>query len=194
MMDFFLQFKPLIELTFIRTSGKIINPIDVKQIKKKSADYQSFNELREDVSWLRHNCEVYHKNSRKIMNATKELVKFIDDEISIMKNCTECYQNAYENPKSSATMPCSLSHPVVWAKTDGFTYWPAKAVAFDGKVVHVIYFNEHTTSKVLTEKCYAFSATPPEATQNYADAYEDAIQVRNQNKILITISNYHYVL
>lgn len=174
----FLQFVPLEELKFVRTSGKIINPIDLTQIKKKSENYQSFDGLREDILWFRHNCEVCHATSRRILDASKELIKFIDDEILTMKKCAECYKNAYKNPETSFTMPCSRLHPIVWAKTDGFNYWPAKAIAYNGEVVHVIYFGEHSVDGIPVKQCFLFSATPPEAIESHSDAYEDAMQVR----------------
>lgn len=81
-----------------------------------------------------------------------------------MKRCHECYSNASKHPNDSFKMVCSVKHPVVWVKTDGFSYWPAKAMTFENNRVNVIYFGDHETDKVPLERCYKFSWQPPESS------------------------------
>lgn len=152
------------------------------QIKKKAENYESFSELREDISWFKHNCEIWQSSNRKVLSASKEIVKFVHDEIFSIQKCTECYMNASAHPNTSFVMPCHQTHPVVWAKTDGYNYWPAKAMCTTNELVHVRYFGDHTVDAVPIKNCYWFSLEPPETMDNQdSDLFEEAMEVCDQN-------------
>lgn len=185
--DFSLQLMPIKDLSFIRTNGKIVNSIDLKQIEKNATNYKNFAELRNDMSWIAHNCEVctvyfnqnlfsyyfdyilffslqvQHQN-KKILNASKSLLELVDAEIRSIETCHECYALASTHPDDSFVMTCSIIHPVIWAKSSGFTYWPAKAMKFENGVINVRYFGDHETDNVPLANYYAFSQQPPEKT------------------------------
>lgn len=86
-----------------------------------------------------------------------------------MKRCHECYLNAAKHPNDSFVMVCSVKHPVIWAKTDGFDYYPSKAMAFDNNCVDVVYFGDHECDKVPLKRCYEFSQHPPESPNSEND-------------------------
>lgn len=159
-----------------------MNPIDLKQIQKKAKNYKSFSELREDISWFKHNCKIHQPSSRTVLKASDEIEKYVDDEISSIQTCTECYVNASENPRDSFVMTCQQVHPIVWAKTDGYHYWPAKVMFNQNESVHVRYFGDHSVSTIPVQNCYLFSSEPPETVENQnSDLYEDAIEVCGHN-------------
>lgn len=169
------------DLIFIRTNGKIINQINLAEIKEKAREYKDFSEFREDILWLVHNVDIMHCNNNKIMDASKGIVKYVDEEIASIYKCSECYSNAHKNPDNSFVIPCKQIHPVVWAKSEGFAYWPAKAMLYEQNFVHVTYFCEHTTDKIPLENCYQYSLQPPEiskdGSQENQDLYEKAMNV-----------------
>lgn len=173
-----MQFKPLKELTFVRTNGKIIKPVDLIQMNKKASSYKNFAELREDLSWFIHNCEITYGGSQSIINASEQLLNFVDDKISKIAECAECYGISVQNPKNLFLIPCKKNHPVVWAKSQGFDYWPGKAMVFKENVVYVRYFGDNSGDEVPLDRCYQYSPQPPESTEGSgSDLYEVALDV-----------------
>lgn len=169
---YLLQLKPLKELTFVRTNGKIINPIDLIQMKKKASSYKKFSELRGDISWYIHNCQIIHGGSQSIMNASRELFTFVEDEITSIIECPDCYAN------ESFILPCKQIHPIVWAQSNGFEYWPAKAISFKNNLVHVRYFGDSSADDIPVDSYYQYSPQPPVKPESVgADLYETALDV-----------------
>lgn len=42
--------------------------------------------------------------------------------------CSECYDNSHKNQKKYFVNVCKSKHKPVWAKLNGFPYWPAKVM------------------------------------------------------------------
>lgn len=158
-----------------------MNPIDMSQIKDKSSKYNNLSELKEDISWLAHNCDILHASKVKVMKASKDLMKCFVEEIERMKICSECYSIAHANSERPAVMPCKKKHPVIWAQSEGFNFWPAKAMEYDEntRLVHVQYFGDSTLDEVKLENCYQFSQQAPEkfTTDISDELYKDALKV-----------------
>lgn len=164
------------EMTFIRTNGKIINPVDLIQMRKNASSYTKFSEIKEDLSWFKHNCEILHGSSYSIINGATELLKTVDEEIIGITECHECYAEKVKDPVASFVVPCKRIHPVVWAKSDGFQYWAAKAMYCENGEVHVRYFGDHSADDIPIGNCYQYSAQPPDESCN-SDLFEIALEV-----------------
>lgn len=95
----------------------------------KISTYESFMELRIDMSWFVHNCQTIHSKNNAIIEASNNLMKYVDEDIESIKDCSECYVKAFEFPDTSFTMTCERPHLLVWAKIGRFPYWPAKAMS-----------------------------------------------------------------
>lgn len=96
------------------------------------------------------------------MTAANSIMKLFDAEIQSIKTCHECYALASAHPDDSFSMACSFKHPVIWAQSERFSYWPAKAMTFKNKVINVRYFGDHQIDNISVEKCFAFSQNPPD--------------------------------
>lgn len=70
-----------------------------------------------------------------ICDAVTTLAKYVDEEISSIKLCTECYTQAHTNEKNLFEMPHHMPHPIVWAQSEEFQYWPAKLMAIETQEV-----------------------------------------------------------
>lgn len=168
------------DIHFLRTNGKIINKVDFSQVMEKASGYQNFSKLREDISWFHHNCSVLHANDSKILEASKEFVKFIDEEITSIISCTECFSNDVKKPGAAYVTPCSQVHSVIWSKSEGFGFWPAKVLLCKNDMVHVHYFADHSADRVHIENCYKYSKEPPEVIEQSNDfLYIEALRVSN---------------
>lgn len=163
-----------------------MNNINYDQIRKKSSSYESFCEFRIDLSWFIHNCQIVYSQNTDIFDAAQQLLKFVDEEIISVTNCTQCYENAYKFRDTSFTMSCATPHLLVWAKAPGYVFWPAKAMsAKDGKI-HVRFFGDHTTFNAKPSDCYLFSIESPDRVKVSIETYAESIQVSkvHQNSLL----------
>lgn len=180
------HFNVLKNLEFIKINTKLEKRIDLCQIEKKCDRYKNFAEFRADINWFVHNCNVVHQGNDEITNASKELVKYIDDEIFSIKQCGQCYENEYKHPNESFVMLCdNPTHEIIWAKSDGFNFWPAKVMSVNNEnnKVHVRYFGEYTVDDVDINDCYNYSKSPPDKSKCRLKGYLEALQVTNTDSI-----------
>lgn len=136
------------------------------QIKNKIDSYENFNDFRNDISWAAHNLLIEFPENAAVQHGAKNLLKFIDEEIMSIKLCAQCYTNAFLNPSNSFVMPCDTPHPIIWAKEQGFDFWPAKCMAVSDDHVHVRFFGDHTTGNIPVKYCFKYSKEPPEAPKS----------------------------
>lgn len=132
----------------------------------KQKRYETIQQFEEDIKWFQHNCRSIYPQRAEIQAASKELFGFVKDEIQTIQACEECYDNTCEYSKTSVTKQCSTLHLLVWAKSWGSSYTPAKvlAVNFDKEMVIVQFFKDYSTSVLPITKtnCYLYSAKSPE--------------------------------
>lgn len=83
-------------------------------------------------------------------------------EIYDMSVCSECFKNSNERPDWFTTL-CKVPHLIVWAKTPGYPYWPAKVIAVKAGFADVRYFGAHQRSLIAQENIYLFSQESPNA-------------------------------
>lgn len=138
----------------------MVKKIDLLKIKEKELQYDSFRELRLDIAWFVHNCLIEFPSNDEICQNVKTLPKFIENEILSVTKCAECYENAYQHPDTSFTIPCEQPHLLLWVEAPGWSFWPAKAMSSDGNLVHVRFFQDHTILDIPSTSCYQF--TDPE--------------------------------
>ncbi|XP_031637991.1 uncharacterized protein LOC116350359 isoform X2 [Contarinia nasturtii] len=160
-------------------SKSITNAIDLIQIKEKIDEYTSFAEFQSDISWIRHNSVLLYTDDHEITNAARVLSKLVEDEITDIKNCSECYENAVKYPKRWFTMVCSKLHIVVWAKLPGFTHWPSKVMAINDQQISIDFFGDHTQAKVPAKSCYLYSNKSPKPPRTTSKTYLSALEECN---------------
>lgn len=77
-------------------------------------------------------------------------------------------------------MVCAKPHIVLWAKVEGWNYWPVKMMSIKGGIVNVRFFGEHTEADVPVIKCFFFSEAypalkPPKKSKGYTLAMEVSV-------------------
>lgn len=130
-----------------------------------------------DISWLAHNLKIALPRKKEVQHSAGELVSYVDEEIKSVKICNQCYENAHIYPDTSFVMPCNTPHLIIWAKPEGFPFWPAKAMTINDGKVHVRFFEDHTISDLEPENCYLFSEETPEDSIPSVETYGTALKV-----------------
>lgn len=188
------QFVELKDVLFVKTNGKVINPIDLQQIRNKADGYQSFLEFSTDISWFIHNCCIMNASVKKLMNAVKALKVYVDEEIQSIVDCTQCYSDADEINNGAFVDLCDPVHPLVWAKSNGYSYWPAKVMGTQGNNVRVQYFGDHSNDTLPVGNCYKFCAENPSGPSTNVNAlYEKSMKVLSRSilsKIYLEINQF----
>lgn len=165
-------------LKFVKTSGKTVNRTDLSQIQLNASNYRSVLAFHTDISWVVHNVNVVHPSKDEMIRAASELIPFVNEEIASILHCNQCYNNAYLNPKNSFVMPCDTPHQIIWAKMEGFNFWPAKAMSANREMVHVRFFGDHTTGDVQISSCFEYSKNSPDESQvSSTETYNKALKV-----------------
>lgn len=97
---------------------------------------------------------VYSRN----VEIVDELIAKIKQEYDCMSKCFDCYSNE-DKDANWFEIVCRRPHCIVWAKLEGFPYWPAKVMSVDQSEdrVDVYFFGDHTYASISTSKCYLYS-------------------------------------
>lgn len=190
---FYFQFKPLLELKFVKSGKHIENYIDLPGIKNKAELYKTFSELRKDMAIFADNCQKVHPNDSVIQKTARDLILFVNYEIKNIQKCAQCYAKAYKYPNSWFTMPCDPPHQIIWAKFANFNYWPAKLMSQNDRKVHCCFFGDHTYGNVNHGSCIPYSEGLPDGYNSHTELFRTAMEVIcgiSSNFKLIIISNY----
>lgn len=141
--------------------------------------YESVSELEADMKWFAHNCRTMFPRKSEVQNAAKQLVSFVKEEIQSILICAECYKNADDYEENSFVLPCENPHILIWAKAEGFIYWPAKAMTVvDGNSLNVRFFGDHATAVVSAFACYLYSEDNPNDSNDCdVELYNMALEV-----------------
>ncbi|XP_031633887.1 protein kinase C-binding protein 1-like [Contarinia nasturtii] len=154
----------------------IVNIIDLTKIKKNIDTYTNFAEFRNDVRWIVHNCVILFKDEDKKTKLARSLLNSITYEIDNIINCSECYLNASKFAKDWFTKVCSKTHALIWAKVEGYPYWPAKVMAVKEPMIRVDFFGDHSQAKVMARKCFLYSEESPKPSRNTTEEYVAALK------------------
>lgn len=175
-----MQYGKLAELKFVKNT-KVEDKTDMAAIKKKasSGSYETLSAFRSDIDLLLHNCLI--TNNKKLVAGVWD---FINEELSNMKNCQECFTDSTDPVKSSKaiTKLCRSPHLIIWAKPQDWCFWPGKVMrAADGSV-HVRFFGDYANDVIDPENIMLYSANaPPGTAEDITEALDDAKKVRKTN-------------
>lgn len=114
------------------------------------------------------NCIIFVSETSKRLAAAKRMEELCDNEMYAIEICGECFlrfnQHEFENNSKDNnwfTEVCHPPHLLVWAKSIGHLYWPAKVVAQTTNKVDVRFFGQHKPSFVYPSDCFLFSIKNP---------------------------------
>lgn len=109
---------------------------------------------------LKHFFTILTANERNILKRLKTFGEACISEVYDLNLCQECYKNSHENC-NWFTLLCKVPHLLVWARTTGHPYWPAKILGAQGTQTCVKYFGDHARSLVSQDNILLFSANNP---------------------------------
>lgn len=133
-----------------------------------------------------------HPSKVEMIRAASELIPFVDEEIASIMQCNQCYNNAYVSPKNSFVMPCDSPHQIIWAKMEGFNFWPAKAMSANQEMIHVRFFGDHTVGDVQITNCFQYSKKSPDASEvSSTEGYKKALKVSRFCVLIFSFINYY---
>lgn len=119
-------------------------------------------------------------NTQTMKLAAKNLHRFVDDKLELLKSCSDCFANLRDEGVKSFSLSCSKPHIILWAFAPGFGYWPAKCLSTDkeSSTANVRYFGDYTYATLPESKCYLYSENRPKSTENISDVlYDLALRV-----------------
>lgn len=189
-----VQFVPIKDITFTNKDG-LCNPIDLKKVVEKT--YKSFVDLRSDIGWFAHNLRVIYSNlntktSKNIIKAANKIVEAINQEITNLLLCSECYEKAYNEPDNSFLIPCKKPHILLWVDCSNYGYWPAKLMKYnDENKVFVRFFGDYTHLNVLSSKCFIFSNEIPK--NEHGATRDEVFKLALDVSISILIKLIHFI-
>lgn len=118
------------KVDLFKKSAKMVKLVTIDQIANKAKSYNDYNEFYSDVLWFSHACHATQSSNIKIEHANKQMCKFLEEEISSMKDCPECYENAYLFSDVGFVKTCQKKHEVIWAKSNDYDLLAVQINAF----------------------------------------------------------------
>lgn len=137
-----------------------------------------------------------------VKSAVHSLSELCDRNVNSIKTCAECFEHWLDNPNDYFVMVCSRPHLIVYAKAEGFPYWPSKVLFFvkrkkklnfylkkkkktfipkvmsiKGNTANVAFFGDHTQADVPVNKCILYAKRNPIQNARPSE-YNNALQVR----------------
>lgn len=148
--------------------------------KIRKDEYMYTQQFLDDIGIIQQNHLKQGNNNPNAMKSAKKLLDFTREETLSIEHCPECFFNANTNPTKWFTIPCSKKHALLWAKLNGYPYWPAKLMNFDGNSVNVRFFgDQHERAHIPLGNCYWLAVKSPDKRieSRFEDGFQKAISV-----------------
>lgn len=109
--------------------------------------------------------------------AAADLSEICHRDARHIRNCAECYQSWVHDPLCYFKKVCSKPHLIVFAKVEGFPYWPAKVMAIRGDTVNVSFFGDHSQFDISVDNCFLYADRLP-GRKTKSGEFKEAVAVR----------------
>ncbi|XP_078450818.1 MYND-type zinc finger-containing chromatin reader ZMYND8-like isoform X10 [Lampetra planeri] len=155
----------------------IFNPMDLSTLERniKKKIYGCTEAFLADCKWILHNCIIYNGANHKLTTTAKMIIKICEHEMNEIEVCPECYLSSCQKRDNWFCEPCSIPHPLVWAKLKGFPFWPAKALRERDGQVDVRFFGQHDRAWVPVSNCYLMSKEIPFSVKKARGIFNNAM-------------------
>jgi len=146
---------------------KIVNPVSLQDLQEGTAEgrYCCSEQFLYDVEWIVHNSAIYHGTQHPLTNNAKQVLKQARGFITDIESCPDCFRFSMTlADNQSFSEVCSRPHTVVWAKVQGYPFWPAKLFYIDesikhNPVYHIRFFGSgHERGVVKKDGCFLLMA------------------------------------
>ncbi|XP_031637924.1 uncharacterized protein LOC116350308 [Contarinia nasturtii] len=147
--------------------AKIVNPIDLKQMKKKADErlYDSLEAFVVDADCILHNISLLCQIGSDLYESAKSLGIFCNEQIENIEGCAECYENKHKYPEEWRFMACSKPNIVLWTKHfSSRKYLPVRLISIvNDEQIKVVRFGGHSSDfvNILANNCFLYSDDSP---------------------------------
>ncbi|KAM5125601.1 LOW QUALITY PROTEIN: MYND-type zinc finger-containing chromatin reader ZMYND8-like [Callospermophilus lateralis] len=155
----------------------IIHPMGLCTLEKNTKKMYSCKEaFLADAKWILHNCLTYNGGNHNLTQIAKVVIKSCEHKINEIEVCPECYLAACQKRDNWFCKPCSNPHPLVWAKLNGFPFWPAKALRDKDRQVDAHFFGQHNRDWVPINNCYLMPKEIPFSVKKPKSIFNSTMQ------------------
>ncbi|XP_071804612.1 uncharacterized protein [Asterias amurensis] len=141
----------------------VFNPMDLSTLEKsiKKRMYGSTEAFLLDAKWILHNCIVFNGSHHKLTNSARMIIKICEYEVKEIEICPDCYLSACLKRDKWFCEVCRDPHKLVWARLQGFPFWPSKVIREKDGQLDVRFFGQHDRAWVPVSSCYMYSSEIP---------------------------------
>lgn len=97
--------------------------------------------------------------------------------VNSIRTCAECFENWINDPHNYFSNVCNNPHLIIYAKAEGFPYWPSKLMSINGNMANVAFFGDHTQADVPLKKCILYAKRNPIQNARPSE-FTSALEVR----------------
>ncbi|XP_071491868.1 uncharacterized protein, partial [Diadema antillarum] len=138
-------------------------PMDLSVVEKniQKRYYGSTEAFMASIGWIHHNALVYFGSGSRVGNAGKALYKTFQNEMNEVETCPDCYVTSINKRTNWFAEVCTKPHTLIWAKLQGFPFWPAKAMKEKDGLVEARFFGQHDRAMIPVHNCFLYSNQIP---------------------------------
>lgn len=98
----------------------------------------------------------------KSLTIAREMEEWCEKEMYDFEMCDQCFERAV-GTGNWFTELCNPPHLLVWARLNGYPYWPAKVIGIQSSAnkLDVRFFGEHAMAKVNVQDCLIYPSKDP---------------------------------
>lgn len=101
----------------------------------------------------------FSTEDKTVKKAVNALLERCECDVKGIKTCADCFEHFIIDRNDYFTRVCAKPHLLVFAKMDGYPFWPAKLMSIDGDTANIEFFGDHTQNDIPLKKCYLYSET-----------------------------------
>ncbi|XP_055306126.1 zinc finger MYND domain-containing protein 11-like [Sitodiplosis mosellana] len=145
----------------VKSSNQMMNTVGLAGIASKFDSYSSCSEFLVDIKLLAQSYSIHFAMEPGVKNVVDTLTELCHRNVNSIKTCAECFEHWLNDPSNYFMMVCSRPHLIVYAKVEGFPYWPSKVMSIKGNMANVAFFGDHTQADVPVNKCILYAKRNP---------------------------------
>ncbi|XP_065223247.1 zinc finger MYND domain-containing protein 11 isoform X2 [Planococcus citri] len=139
-----------------RVDYLIYRPIDLHIMESKAdcKKYEHLEEFRADIQTIVHNYVIYHGVHSNMADMARLMLRDCNTDLLEILECWRCYKHCNDKTlRNWFITPCKPPHELVYAKSKGCPYWPAKIMKDNEETCEVKFFGG-IHERATVEKIY----------------------------------------
>ena len=151
--------------------------------KINNGEYTTFDQFLVDMEDMAHNLVVVYGPKSRVAKFASQMMEISNLEAQMLSACVSCAKHFMNmTPESTFfTLPCDPLHEIVFARFQGFPYWPGKVFGEDEQNFQIWFFGGRFTKCYVEKKAVSQVPTALTALRNQTfvnkgvKAYKQAI-------------------